>query len=110
MKERITITLDKDLLNNVDKTIDEQIIKNRSHAIELLLSKSLKNQNLNKAILLVGGNTSIGLGKYKVPTCCSSINSRKLIEHIIISLKKYNISNFIIIGDSSTIKEINKYK
>ena len=36
MKERITITIDKDLLEWVDKKIEGKIFANRSHALEVL--------------------------------------------------------------------------
>lgn len=109
MKERITITLDKSLLNSVDNTIDNTNVKNRSHAIELLLSRSLKQKNLKKAILLAGGTTKIGLGKSKTSACCSIVNSRRVIEHIILSLKKNNIDEFIIVGEKSCVDKIKTY-
>jgi len=50
MKERITITLDSELIKQIDKRIDGDIIKNRSHQIELLLTKSLGTYRPEKAI------------------------------------------------------------
>ena len=41
MKERITITLDSELIKQIDKRIDGNIIKNRSQQIEVLLAKDL---------------------------------------------------------------------
>lgn len=43
MKERITITIDKELLKWIDKKIQEKIFANRSHALEFLI-----NQEKNK--------------------------------------------------------------
>ena len=37
MKERVTLTLDSEILKQIDQSIDGFHIKNRSHAIELLL-------------------------------------------------------------------------
>jgi metal-responsive CopG/Arc/MetJ family transcriptional regulator len=37
MKERITITIDKELLEWIDKRIEEKIFANRSHAFEYLI-------------------------------------------------------------------------
>jgi len=39
MKERITITLDKELLKWLDKKIDEKIFANRSHGFEFLIKQ-----------------------------------------------------------------------
>lgn len=41
MKERITITLDKDLLNWLDKKIDEKYFANRSHGFEFLIKQQI---------------------------------------------------------------------
>ncbi|MGE0793514.1 MAG: sugar phosphate nucleotidyltransferase [Candidatus Woesearchaeota archaeon] len=106
MKERITITLDNDLLNQIDGLVDERTIKNRSHAIELLINKGLNKKSITKAILLAGGSEKIGLGKSKIPTCCGMINERTLLEHIIYSFKKYNINEFIVIARKSSIEII----
>ncbi len=58
-RERITISIKKTLLNDIDKTIDGVQIRNRSHAIETLASKGLKNSNINKAVLLLGGKDAM---------------------------------------------------
>ncbi len=39
MKQRITITIDKDLLDWLDKKIKEKTFANRSHGIEYLIKK-----------------------------------------------------------------------
>ena len=55
MKERITITLDSELIKHIDKRIDGNIIKNRSQQIELFLTKALGTYRPEKAVILVGG-------------------------------------------------------
>ena len=44
LKERITITIDKELLNWLDKQIEEKIFANRSHGIEFLIKKRMKDE------------------------------------------------------------------
>ena len=39
MKERITVTIDKELLKWLDKKIDEKIFANRSHGLEFLIKR-----------------------------------------------------------------------
>ncbi|MEK6943679.1 MAG: ribbon-helix-helix domain-containing protein [Nanoarchaeota archaeon] len=44
MKERITITLDKGLLEWLDKKIDEKIFANRSHGFEFLIMEKFREE------------------------------------------------------------------
>jgi metal-responsive CopG/Arc/MetJ family transcriptional regulator len=39
LKKRITLTIDKELLNWLDKKVDERIFANRSHGLEFLAKK-----------------------------------------------------------------------
>lgn len=41
MKERITITIDKDLLEHLDSRISEKLFANRSHGIEFLITRRM---------------------------------------------------------------------
>jgi metal-responsive CopG/Arc/MetJ family transcriptional regulator len=43
-KERITITIDKELLVWIDKKIKEKIFANRSHGFEFLIKKAEKEE------------------------------------------------------------------
>ncbi len=45
MKERITITIDKELLDWLDKKINEKIFANRSHGIEFLINQKKEGKN-----------------------------------------------------------------
>ena len=40
MKDRITVTLDKDLLEWIDERIKNKIFANRSHALEFLIKQA----------------------------------------------------------------------
>ena len=46
MKERITITMDSELLNWVDSKIARKIFANRSHALEYLIQGRLEEKNI----------------------------------------------------------------
>lgn len=41
-KERITITVDKELLDFLDKKISEKIFANRSHGLEYLIKQRME--------------------------------------------------------------------
>ena len=44
MKERITVTIDKELLKWLDKHINEKIFANRSHGFEYLIKKAANEE------------------------------------------------------------------
>ena len=44
MKERITVTIDKELLNWLDKNINNKTFANRSHAFEFLTKKAMEDK------------------------------------------------------------------
>ncbi|MEK7096416.1 MAG: hypothetical protein AAB881_00485 [Patescibacteria group bacterium] len=54
-RERITISIRKGILEKIDATIDGVAVRNRSHAIEHLISKTLGKESLKNAVILVGG-------------------------------------------------------
>lgn len=97
MKERVTITLDSDLITQIDKRIDGSIIKNRSQQIEDLLTKSLGADRPEKAVILVGGKgTRLRPLTYKMPKCMLEIQGKAVIEHLFDLLKKYGIRDVIL--------------
>ncbi len=52
---RITISISQDVAKEVDNRIDGTHIRNRSHAIESLLSESLQLSSIKTAVILAGG-------------------------------------------------------
>lgn len=42
MKERITVTLDKELLAWLDRRVDDRIFANRSHGFEFLIADCIR--------------------------------------------------------------------
>lgn len=97
MKERITITLDSELINQIDKRVDGTIIKNRSQQIESLLAKSLGTNIPEKAVILVGGKgTRLMPLTSSKPKCMMEIQGRTITEHMFDLLKKYGIREIIL--------------
>jgi metal-responsive CopG/Arc/MetJ family transcriptional regulator len=45
MKERITVTLDRELLNWLDKKIDNRYFANRSHGFEFLIQRRIDEES-----------------------------------------------------------------
>ena len=44
MKERITVTIDKDLLDWLDEKVKDKIFANRSHGFEFLIKRKMKEE------------------------------------------------------------------
>ena len=90
MKSRLTITLSKDILSKVDKTIDGKKVRNRSHAIERLVSKSLK-QKITTAVILAGTKKEKG----KFPSLIK-IEGKSLICMMADHLVSHGITKIIV--------------
>lgn len=91
-KTRLTITLSEDILEKVDRLIDKKTIRNRSHAIEYLVTNSLQPA-ITKAVILAGKNTDDSIRPL------TEIQGKPLIIHTIEHLKKYQVTEVIIATD-----------
>jgi NDP-sugar pyrophosphorylase family protein len=89
-KTRLTITLSENVLNAVDSIINGVTIRNRSHAIETLIKKSL-SPTVQTAVILAGGNKH----DQQHPSL-TKIGKGYLLTHLINNLKNNNINNIII--------------
>ena len=97
MKERVTITLDKNLISQIDKRIDGIGIKNRSQEIELLLAEALGTNIPSKALLLVGGRgTRLKPLTDKTPKGLLEVQGKTIIGHLFDLLKKYGIRDVVL--------------
>ncbi len=97
MKERITLTIDKEILARLDKIIDGLNIRNRSHATEMIISKYLNFQGLDQAVILCGGKgTRLRPITYEIPKPLVPVHGKPLLEHIFDLLKKYEIKKVIL--------------
>jgi len=97
MKERITITLDKELIKQIDKRIDGYEIKNRSQEIELILKKSLGTEIPKKAVILAGGKgTRLRPLTNRIPKALIDVHGRTITEHLFDLFKKYGIRDIVL--------------
>lgn len=95
-RERITITVRKDLLRSLDRTIDHQRIRNRSHAFEVLLSRILNTETKQAVILASGEGVNMRPFTYEIPKPLIPVNGRPLLEYTIDLLREHEIANIII--------------
>jgi NDP-sugar pyrophosphorylase family protein len=56
---RVTISLTKEIATLIDETVDGSRIRNRSHAIETLVTESLHVAQIRQAVILAGGEQAL---------------------------------------------------
>src|SRR3989338_5903017 len=95
-RERLTITLKNDILRLVDKFVDGDRIRNRSHAIEYLLAKTLVQPQVKVLILAGGRGVSFRPLTYELPKAMIPIRGKPLLEHTLIRLKQFNLTDVTI--------------
>lgn len=97
MKERVTLTLDRNLIRKIDSKVDGSKIKNRSHAIEMLLLSAIQKQGVKIAFILAGGRGSrLKPLTNEIPKPLIPLHDKPILEHTIDLLRKFDIRNIII--------------
>jgi NDP-sugar pyrophosphorylase family protein len=96
MKERITLTLDSELLKQIDQKVDGFHIKNRSHAIELLVLKAMQANIAKHAIILAAGEKKYLKKHPGIPIGMLPVHNRPIIEHLIDLFRRHNIRDILI--------------
>jgi NDP-sugar pyrophosphorylase family protein len=89
-KQRLTITLSPETIAKVEATIDNELITNRSQAIEHLINQGF-TEKIDSAIILAGGSEITDLSKV-----LKKINGRYLLSIMIKQLKKHEVHHLII--------------
>ena len=97
MKERVTFTIESDILKKLDQSIDGRKIKNRSHAAELMFMRALNSDAIKTALILAGGKgTRMKPITDEMPKPLIPLQGKPIIQHTIELLKKHGIDNIII--------------
>jgi NDP-sugar pyrophosphorylase family protein len=95
-RTRLTITLKDSVIGNLDQLIDGDKLRNRSHAIEYILSQYFRPL-IKKAIILAGGKgENLRPYTYELPKPLLPIKSRPILEYLIEDLRKADIREIII--------------
>ena len=79
-RERLTITLDSELLSAVDATVDHSQLRNRSHAIEHALREGLALHELTTAVISISGNST-----EKLPELTSLLEHLPILSYLVIA-------------------------
>ena len=85
MREKISITIDKGILQEIDGVVDNIYIKNRSQAIEHLVRNSLGENRT--AVILIGGSEEGLRLKEGLYSPLAEINGKPLVERAIRKLR-----------------------
>lgn len=97
MKERATFTLEASILKKIDGIIDGSSVKNRSHAVELLLLKALGEDKPSKALILAGGKgTRLKPITHEIPKPLVLVQGKPILQHNIELMRLNEIRDIII--------------
>lgn len=103
-RERLTITLRSDLLKALDGEIDGERLRNRSHAIEYFLSRSLGLKTVKVLILAGGKPVFFESEKKSLPKAMVKIAGKPLLEQTLRRLKSAKLNEiYISIGEGGEI-------
>jgi NDP-sugar pyrophosphorylase family protein len=96
VRERVTITIKNELLRALDGFVDGESIRNRSHAIEFLLSQSLLKKTIKVLILAGGKSVNFPHLSADLPKAMLPVGGKPLLEHTVERLKQAGLTNIII--------------
>ena len=88
---RLTITLQKNLVDMLDSYVDGTTIRNRSHAIETLLQDRVHPPVRKAVVLAADKGIKFRPFTYETPKAMLPVNGRPLLEHIIARLRDNDI-------------------
>jgi len=96
-RDRLTITLKKDFIKKIDEMVDGLNIRNRSHAIEYLLSQIISPQ-ISQAVILAGGRgVKMQPLTLETPKSLFPIKGKPILEHSLRLLRENGIKDITIV-------------
>ena len=96
-RERLTITLRPDIIHYLDSQIDGVTVRNRSHAIETIISKSMTPGVTQAFILAAGQGIKMRPYTYEIPKPMLPVKGRPILEHIVEQLRSTDIRDIVIV-------------
>jgi NDP-sugar pyrophosphorylase family protein len=109
LKEKVAISIDKELLKRVDARVDGTTVKSRSHAIELLLTQALGGTSEIHALVLCGGEKrGLTPSTYHLPRAMVEVGGKPILQRIVEWLKTNGVQHIMLaIGQNG--KDIQAY-
>lgn len=91
-REKLTVTVKKDLIPKIDAIVDKRKIRNRSHATEFLIEQGLGLNKVKKAIILAGGQgVRLRPLTYELPKPLIPLQGKPLMQHALDLLRSHGI-------------------
>ncbi len=104
MKKKISITIDEKALTEIDSTIDNLFIRNRSQAIEYLVKNSLGKRKT--AVILAGGNEeNLKLGK-DTYSISGRIGNSTVVEKAVRKLRESGFKEIYVIARHNILTKV----
>jgi len=107
MKEKISITLDRNLLKSIDSRIDNLYIRNRSQAIEHLIKKVIDESKT--AVILAGGpedKLKISKDEYRL---FAKVKNEMVMEKALKKLRKNDFKEVFLIARHNILSKAFSY-
>ncbi len=104
MREKISITIDKGILQEIDGVVDNIYVKNRSQAIEHLVRNAL-GENRTAVVLIGGPEEGLRL-KEGLYSPLATINGMPLIERAIRKLRESGFKTIYIIARHAILTKV----
>ncbi|MCD6477694.1 MAG: hypothetical protein J7K87_01700 [Candidatus Aenigmarchaeota archaeon] len=103
MKEKVSLTIERKVLKEVEELVDGLRIRNTSQAVEYLLKKALGEEKT--VVILCGGpeNKYKINGKYRFVT---KLDGFTVIEETVKKLKRYGFKHIYVIARENVLMEI----
>lgn len=105
-RERLTITLRKDILKLVDQSIDGAKLRNRSHAIEYFLSRELSPKTVKVVVVLhPAERTTYQAGAMQMGAGTAPAGSAENLRSIFSTLSEQDFKDVILVGSDTQALE-----
>lgn len=82
-------------MHSLDRMIDHQRIRNRSHALEVVLGRAFSTETRQAVILASGQGVKMRPFTYEIPKPLIPVSGRPLLEYSIELLRRYGIEDII---------------
>lgn len=108
-RRRLTITLRSDVLKQLDTIIDGEKIRNRSHAIEFILSQHLSSK-IKRAVILAGGHgVKMRPFTYEMPKTMIPVRGKPILQYVIERLRNSGMTVITIVIGRELGEQIQKH-
>jgi NDP-sugar pyrophosphorylase family protein len=96
-RERLTITLKPRVIKYIDSLVDGVEIRNRSHAIETIISRTMTPGISQALILAAGQGIKMRPFTYEIPKPMMPVKGQPILEHIVEQLRDSDIRDITIV-------------